>query len=61
MKDPPIARRTCHLTCVNVMEWMGLKIKEQMILEINNKTAGDLTHNWSLGCRTLQVEVHYEK
>jgi hypothetical protein len=36
---------------------MGLKVKETMILEIDNKGALDFTHNWSVGGRTCHVEV----
>jgi hypothetical protein len=35
---------------------MGLKVKETMILEIDNKGALDFTHNWSVGGRTCHVE-----
>jgi hypothetical protein len=39
------------------IESMGLKVKKPMILEIDNKGAGDLMHNWSVGGWTRHVEV----
>jgi hypothetical protein len=42
---------------LRILESMGLKVKKPMILEINNKGAVDLTHNWSVGGRTQHVEV----
>jgi hypothetical protein len=45
------------LFTMRVVELMGLKVKKPMILEIDNKGAVDLTHNWSVGGRTRHVEV----
>jgi hypothetical protein len=45
------------LFAMRVVESMGLKVKKPMILEIDNKGAVDLTHNWSVGVRTRHVEV----
>ncbi len=42
---------------MRILESMGLKVKKPMILEIDNKGAVDLTHNWSVGGRTRHVEV----
>ena len=42
---------------MRVIESMGLKVKKPMILEVDNKGAVDLTHNWSVGGRTRHVEV----
>jgi hypothetical protein len=44
------------LFVMRVVEWMGLKVKKAMILEIDNKGAVDLTHNWSVGGTTRHVE-----
>ena len=40
-----------------VMESIGLKVLKPMILELDNKGAKDLTHNWSVGGRTRHVNV----
>ena len=45
------------LFVMRVMESVGLKIKKPMILEVDNKGAKDLTHNWSVGGRTRHVNV----
>ena len=45
------------LYAMRVIESMGLKVKKPMILEVDNKGAVDLTHNWSVGGRTRHVEV----
>jgi hypothetical protein len=42
---------------MRILESMGFKVKKPMILEIDNKGAVDLTHNWSVGGRTRHVEV----
>jgi hypothetical protein len=42
---------------MRIIESMGLKVRKPMILEIDNKGAVDLTHNWSVGGRTRHVEV----
>jgi hypothetical protein len=34
-----------------------MKVKKPMILEVDNKGAKDLTHNWSVGGRTRHVNV----
>ena len=36
---------------------MGLKVKKPMILEVDNKGAIDLSHNWSVGGRTRHDSV----
>jgi hypothetical protein len=38
-----------------IIESIGLKVKKPMILEVNNKDANDLIHNWSIGGRTRHV------
>jgi hypothetical protein len=45
------------LFAMRAVESMGLKVKKPMILEIDNKGAVDLMHNWSVGGRTRHVEV----
>jgi hypothetical protein len=40
------------LFVMRVAELIGLKVKKPMILEVDNKGAKDLTHNWSVGGRT---------
>jgi hypothetical protein len=42
---------------MRILESMGLKVKKPMILEIDNKGAVDLTHNWSVGGQTRHIEV----
>jgi hypothetical protein len=42
---------------MGILESMGLKVKKPMILEIDNKGAVDLSHNWSAGGWTRHVEV----
>ena len=42
-----------------VLESMDLKVKKPMILEVDNKGAKDLAHNWSIGGRTRHVDVKY--
>jgi hypothetical protein len=42
---------------MRILESMGLKVRKPMILEIDNKGAVDLTHNWSVGGRTRHVDV----
>jgi hypothetical protein len=34
---------------MHLLESMGLKVKKPMVLEIDNKGAKDLAHNWSIG------------
>ena len=45
------------LFVMRVMESIGLKVHKPMILEVDNKGAKDLTHNWSVGGRTRHVNV----
>jgi hypothetical protein len=45
------------LFAMRVIESVGLKVKKPMILEVDNKGAKDLTHNWSVGGRTRHVNV----
>jgi hypothetical protein len=40
------------------MEYIGLKVKQPMILKIDNKGAVDLANNWSIGGQTRHIEVH---
>jgi hypothetical protein len=47
------------LFTMRVLESMGLKVKKPMIMEVDNKGAVDLTHNWSVGGRTRHVDVRY--
>jgi hypothetical protein len=42
---------------MRILESMGLKVRKPMILEIDNKRAVDLTHNWSVGGRMRHVDV----
>jgi hypothetical protein len=44
---------------MRVLESMDLKVKKPMILEVDNKGANDLAHNWSIGGRTRHVDVKY--
>jgi hypothetical protein len=44
------------LSNMRILESMGLKVKKPMILEIGNKGAVDLTHNWRVGGRTRHVD-----
>jgi hypothetical protein len=34
---------------MHLLESMGLKVKKPMVLEIDNKGAKDLVHNWGIG------------
>ena len=34
---------------MRVLELIGLKVKKPMILEVDNKGAVDLSHNWNVG------------
>jgi len=34
-------------------------VKKPMILEVDNKGAKDLAHNWSIGGRTRHVDLKY--
>jgi hypothetical protein len=40
---------------MHLLESMGLKVKKPMVLEINNKGAKDLAHNWSIGGQTRHI------
>jgi hypothetical protein len=42
---------------MHIIESMGLMVKKPMLLEIHNKGAVDITHNWSVGGRTRHVDV----
>ena len=46
-----------RLFTMRVIESMGLKVKKPMILEINNKGAEDLSHNWSVSGRTQHDSI----
>jgi len=41
----------------HILESMGLKVKLPMILEMDNMGAVDLANNWSVGGRTIHVDV----
>jgi hypothetical protein len=43
------------LFSMHLFESMGLKVKKPMVLEIDNKGAKDLAHNWSIGGRTRHI------
>jgi hypothetical protein len=45
------------LFVMRVLESMGLKVKKPMILEVDNKGAIDLSHNWSVNGRTRHDSV----
>ncbi len=45
------------LFVMRVVESMGLKVKKPMILEVDNKGAIDLSHNWSVSGRTRHASV----
>jgi hypothetical protein len=45
------------LFTMRVLESMGLKVKKPMILEIDNKGAVDLSHNWSVSGRTRHDSI----
>jgi hypothetical protein len=47
------------LFVMRVLESKKLKVKKPMILEVDNKGAKDLAHNWSIGGRTRHVDVKY--
>ena len=54
-----IAGVTCAqdmLYIMRVLESIGLKVKNPMVLEMDNKGAYDLTNNWSVGGRTRHIE-----
>jgi hypothetical protein len=40
---------------MHLLESMGLKVKKPMVLEIDNKGAKDLAHNWSIGGQTRHI------
>jgi hypothetical protein len=47
------------LFVMRLLESLGLmKVQKPMILKLYNLGAHDLAHNWSIGGRTQQVEVH---
>lgn len=45
------------LFIMRVIESMGLKVKKPMVLEIDNKGAIDLSHNWSVSGRSRHDSV----
>jgi hypothetical protein len=45
------------LFIMRVLESIGLKVKKPMILEMDNKGAIDLAHNWSVGGRTRHDSI----
>jgi hypothetical protein len=47
------------LFVMRVLESMDLKVRKPMILEVDNKGAKDLAHNWTIGGRTRHVDVKY--
>ena len=47
------------LFVMRILESIGLKVKKPMILEVDNKGAKDLAHNWTVGGRTRHVDVKY--
>jgi hypothetical protein len=45
------------LFAMRVLESIGLKVKKPMLLELDNKEAVDLSHNWSVsGCFLRELE-----
>jgi hypothetical protein len=47
------------LFVMGVLESMDLKVRKPMILEVDNKGAKDLAHNWTIGGRICHVDVNY--
>ena len=45
------------LFAMRVVESLGLKVQKPMILEVDNKGAHDLAHNWTIGGRVRHVDV----
>jgi hypothetical protein len=45
------------LFIMRVIESMGLKVKKPMVLEVDNKGAIDLSHNWSISGRSRHDSV----
>ena len=45
------------LYIMRVLESIELKIKNPMILQMDNKGAVDLANNWSIGGRTRHIET----
>lgn len=45
------------LFVMRVLESMGLQVKKPMILEIDNKGAVDISHNWSVSGRTRHDSI----
>jgi hypothetical protein len=45
------------LFIMRILESIGLKVQKPMVLEIDNKGAVDLAHNWSIGGRTRHDSV----
>ena len=42
---------------MNVLRTIGLEVELPMVLEMDNKGAVDLIHNWSVGGRTRHIDV----
>jgi len=42
-----------------LLKSLGLRVKEPMILEMDNKGAIDLINNWNCGGRTRHIDVRY--
>jgi hypothetical protein len=47
------------LFIMRIIASMGLRVKKQMVLEIDNKGAKDLVNNWSVRGRLRHVEVKH--
>jgi hypothetical protein len=47
------------LYSMRVVESLGLKVKNPMILEIDNKGAVDIANNWSVGGRTRHIDTRF--
>jgi hypothetical protein len=45
------------LFIMRVLESIGLKVRKPMVLEIDNKGAVDLMHNWSVSGRTRHNSI----
>jgi hypothetical protein len=47
------------LYSMRVVESLGLKVKKRMILDIDNKGAGDIANNWSVSGRTRHIDTRF--
>ena len=45
------------LACRRILLALGLKVKLPMVLEVDNKAAKDIAHNWSVSGRTRHIDV----